>query len=211
MMRVLPRIERTISQLSTTAVCSSRRAVLAPLIDFISAKKSAGEAINLNFICTHNSRRSHLSQAWAQGIGAYYNIPHLLCYSGGTESTAVFPQALAALTTAGFESAVISEGRNPVYGLRFSLKQHPIIAFSKTFEHSFNPQGNFAAILTCNEADKGCPHIAGADERIAVPYNDPKDFDGTPIMADKYIERSLEIATELNYVFSEVASRGQYF
>lgn len=206
-MRVLPRIERTIAQLVIGDVSNARRDVLAPLVDFVSEKRIAGKMINLNFICTHNSRRSHLSQAWAQAIGTYFHMPHLFCYSGGTEATAVYPQALATLCESGFESSVLSKGGNPVYGLRYSPAQHPLIAFSKVFDHPFNPASSYAAVLTCNEADKGCPYIAGADVRVAVPFNDPKVFDGTPAMAEKYTERSLEIATELKYVFAEASCK----
>lgn len=39
-----------------------RKNVLLPLIGFIQKKRNDKQRININFICTHNSRRSHLSQ-----------------------------------------------------------------------------------------------------------------------------------------------------
>ena len=66
------------------------------------------------------------------------------------------------------------------------------------------------AILTCVEADGACPFIAGAAQRIALPFEDPKAFDNTPQQSEKYEERSLQIATELLYVFSKINfSNGQ--
>jgi len=44
----------------------------------------------------------------------------------------------------------------------------------------------------------------GADVRISIPFEDPKLFDGTPQQDDKYLQRSLQIATELKYVFSKI-------
>jgi arsenate reductase len=74
-------------------ITQERKAVLQPLIDYIQIKASNQEEIRLNFICTHNSRRSHLSQVWAQTASSYFNISNVFCYSGGTEATALFPMA----------------------------------------------------------------------------------------------------------------------
>lgn len=60
--------------------------------------------------------------------------------------------------------------------------------------------------MTCSEADGGCPFIAGAERRIALTYEDPKAFDNTPQQAEKYWERSVQIATELYYVFAQIKS-----
>ena len=58
--------------------------------------------------------------------------------------------------------------------------------------------------MTCSHADENCPFIAGAEKRIPITYEDPKKFDNTPEQLAKYNERSLQIATELFYVFSKV-------
>ena len=68
------------------------------------------------------------------------------------------------------------------------------------------PKSKFAAIMTCSQADGGCPFIAGAEKRIPITFEDPKAFDNTPQQAEKYTERSLQIATELFYVFSQINS-----
>ena len=162
------------------------------------------DEIRLNLICTHNSRRSHLSQIWAQTASYYFNISKVFCYSGGTEATAIFPVVAKTLTNQGFQIKTISEGNNPVYAVKYSENEPPIICFSKTYDDDFNPQSEFVAILTCSHADGACPFIAGAEKRIPITFEDPKAFDNTPQQAEKYQERSVQIATEMFYVFSKI-------
>ena len=190
--------------MDTTKISEKRQEVLQGLIDFIEKNKNAGKSINLNFICTHNSRRSHLSQVWAQTLAAYFNINNVYCYSGGTEATALFPMVAKTLMNAGFKISTLAESGNPVYSIKYSENGHPIIGFSKTFDHAFNPKSEFAAIMTCSHADENCPFISGAEKRIPITYEDPKAFDNTPQQVAKYKERSLQIATELFYVFSKI-------
>ncbi len=201
---LFPEIENVITSLNFESISVERKIVLQPLVDFIQGKASNNQEIRLNLICTHNSRRSHLSQVWAQTAAAHYGIKNVFCYSGGTEATAMFPMAAKTLAKQGFQIKTISEGNNPVYAIKYSENAHPIIGFSKTFDDDFNPQSEFAAILTCSSADQGCPFIAGAEKRIPVTFEDPKAFDNTPQQAEKYEERSVQIATEMFYVFSQI-------
>lgn len=187
-------------------VSEERTTILQPLIDFIQQKTNSGADINLNFICTHNSRRSHLAQIWAQVASAYFNIPNVHCYSGGTEETALFPKVSETLTNQGFNIFKIEESNNPVYAIKYSDNALPIIGFSKKYDSPFNPTSAFAAIMTCSQADGGCPFIAGAEKRIPVTFEDPKISDGSPEQAQVYAERSLQIAQEMFYVFSMVKS-----
>lgn len=62
----------------------------------------------------------------------------------------------------------------------------------------------FAAIMTCSQADGGSPFIAGADQRIPITFEDPKASDGTSEQTKVYHERSLQIGTEMFYVFSQI-------
>lgn len=201
---LFPEIENVINTIDIKNISTERQTILQPLIDFIQAKVSSQEEIRLNLICTHNSRRSHLSQVWAQTAAAYFNIKNVFCYSGGTEATALFPMAAKTLEKSGFKIKTISEGSNPIYAIKYSENEHPIIGFSKTYDDDFNPQSKFAAILTCSQADGGCPFIAGAEKRIPITFEDPKAFDNTPQQAEKYQERSLQIASEMLYVFSQI-------
>ena len=201
---LFPEIENVITSLNFNSISAERKIVLQPLVDFIQGKANNNQEIRLNLICTHNSRRSHLSQVWAQTAAAHYGIKNVFCYSGGTEATAMFPMAAKTLAKQGFQIKTIAEGSNPVYAIKYSENAHPVIGFSKTFDDDFNPQSEFAAILTCSSADQGCPFIAGAEKRIPITFEDPKAFDNTPQQAEKYEERSVQIATEMFYVFSQI-------
>ena len=198
------KIREIIAQLSTERISDERKIILQPLIEFISSKISKNEEVRLNFICTHNSRRSHLSQIWAQTMANYYQIENVFCYSGGTEATAMFPKISETLTNQGFEILKLSETENPVYAVKFAQNEHAVICFSKKYNDDFNPKSAFAAILTCDSADENCPIVYGAETRISIKYEDPKKSDGTPEMNETYFNRSLEIATEMKFVFENL-------
>ena len=198
------KIREIIAQLSTERISEERKIILQPLIEFISSKISKNEEVRLNFICTHNSRRSHLSQIWAQTMANYYQIENVFCYSGGTEATAMFPKVVETLTNQGFEILKLSETENPVYTVKFAENEHAVICFSKKYNDDFNPKSAFAAILTCDSADENCPIVYGAEARIPIKYEDPKKSDGTPEMNETYFNRSLEIATEMKFVFENL-------
>ncbi|MCM4169282.1 Arsenate reductase [Arenibacter antarcticus] len=197
-------IEKLIKELKTQSISEERKAVLQPLTDFIQFKVIGNQEIRINFICTHNSRRSHLSQIWAQTLAFHFKVKNLFCYSGGTEATALFPMVAETLKNSGFKVKTLSEGNNPIYSIKYADNEPPIVGFSKKLDDDFNPKSKFAAIMTCTQADGGCPNIAGAEKRIPITYEDPKAFDNTPQQAEKYNERSLQIATELFYVFSQI-------
>jgi len=201
------KIEKTIASLNLDAISGERKQTLQPLIDYIQSKVNENKNANLNFICTHNSRRSHLSQVWAQAASHFYRVKNVYCYSGGTEATALFPMAAKTLQNAGFEIETLSEGKNPVYAIKYAENEQPIIGFSKTFDDAFNAKSEFAAIMTCSDADANCPFIAGAEKRIPVKYDDPKAFDNTPQQSEKYQERSNQIAAEMLYVFSKIKNK----
>lgn len=194
----------TIASISKTTLSNERKEVLQPLIEYIQTKIDTQQPIRLNFICTHNSRRSHLSQIWAQTMAFHFGIKNIFCYSGGTEATAMFTKVGEILVNQGFQIQQLSNNKNPVYAVKYDENEAAIICFSKTFDDSINPNSAFAAIMTCSSADAGCPFITGAEKRLPIRYDDPKAFDGTDLMDAKYAERSLEIASELYYVFSKI-------
>ncbi len=197
-------LSQTLEIISKISVPDERKEVLQPLIDYIQNKVTTNQEIRLNFICTHNSRRSHLSQIWAQTMAFQFQIDKVFCYSGGTEATAMFPKVAETLINQGFQVDKINDTNNPIYEVKFDKNQAPIICFSKTYGDDFNPKTSFGAIMTCNNADEGCPIVFGAETRFPIKYNDPKVFDGTELMDAKYVERSLEIASEMYYVFSKI-------
>ena len=197
-------IKNTINSFDFNQIPEERKTILQPLVDYIQNKADSKLPIRLNLICTHNSRRSHLSQVWAQAAAAHYNIQNVSCSSGGTEATALFPMVSETLQNSGFKIKAISKGQNPVYSIKFSANDLPVIGFSKSYDDDFNPESEFAAIMTCSQADGGCPFIAGAEKRIPITFEDPKVSDGSPQQQEVYLERSLQIGTEMFYVFSQI-------
>ncbi|RLJ32131.1 arsenate reductase [Chryseobacterium sp. 7] len=193
-----------IHSLRLDTINSNRKEVLEPLISFIRQKVDEDKEINLNFICTHNSRRSHLAQIWAQAAASFFAIPKVHCYSGGTEITALFPKVAETLNDQGFRVFSIADTANPVYVIRYDDNSLPVIGFSKKYDNLYNPVSGFAAIMTCSQADGGCPFIPGADKRIPITFDDPKISDHTSEQEKVYAERSLEIAKEMFYVFSNI-------
>ncbi len=187
-------------------VSDERKIILQPLIDFIQQKVNDQQDINISFICTHNSRRSHLSQIWAQVAASYFSIPNVYCYSGGTEETALFYKVVEILSNQGFKIITIAENTNPIYAIKYDNNVLPIIGFSKRYDNSFNPVSEFAAIMTCSQADAGCPFITGSEKRIPIIFEDPKISDNRPDQTKVYAERSLQIALEMFYVFSKIKS-----
>ncbi|MEO6288713.1 MAG: protein-tyrosine-phosphatase [Ginsengibacter sp.] len=186
------------------AISDERKYILQPLIDFVQRKKNSQQDVNINFICTHNSRRSHLSQVWAQVAASHFNILNVFCYSGGTETTALFPKVAETLSNQGFKIITLALTGNPVYAIKYGDNFSPIIGFSKKYDDPFNPSSAFAAVMTCSQADGNCPFIAGAEKRIPITFEDPKISDNTPDQTKIYQERSLQIAAEMFYVFSMI-------
>lgn len=201
-----PPLENTIKSLTLQfdKIPSGRKLILEQMTSFIQGKLKDNQKIELVFICTHNSRRSHISQIWAQAAAEYYGIPNLVSYSGGTEATAFNPRAVKAMGDAGFKILNEANGDNPVYKVYFTEHSNPVIAFSKKYDSDSNPKKGFAAVMTCSHADENCPVVFGMEKRISLPYNDPKDFDGTAQESEKYTERVMEIGREILYAFSQV-------
>ena len=206
-MDILPALKETIKSLKNAAISADRKEVLDYLIDCIKSEREIENSIKLYFICTHNSRRSHYSQVWAQCLASYFDIQNVTCYSGGTETTAIYPMVLETLESSGFEVTPLSAESNPIYSIKYAVNEHPIIGFSKEMEHSFNPKTNFLAVFTCNEAEQNCPIAFGAKKKISLPFIDPKAYDNNPIKFQKYNETNLQIATEFYYVFSQIRNQ----
>jgi arsenate reductase len=197
-------LKQNCTDLSKMSISKERQEILQPLIDYIQIKIANNQTVRLHFICTHNSRRSHLAQVWSQTMAFQFKIKNVFCYSGGTETTALFPKIADTLKNQGFEIQIISSQSNPIYSIKFDENEQGIIGFSKVYSDAFNPQSEFAAILTCSQADEGCPFIPGAEKRIPITFDDPKEFDNSPMQTQKYAERSMQIAAEMYYVFSKI-------
>src|SRR5688572_25520082 len=189
------------------AVSSERKAVLGKIAADITAQLEAGKEANLTFICTHNSRRSHMSQIWAQTAACYYGLDKVSAYSGGTEVTACNCRTITAMRRVGFSIEDGTAGDNPVYLVSYAEGRPPIRAYSKLYNADANPKRDFIALMTCSAADKSCPIVKGSIARHAIHYADPRLCDDTPTETTAYNERCREIAREMFYIMSEVRLR----
>jgi len=199
------KLKKTISELTQgfSSISEERKQTLQEVAKYISKDLNEKDSVKLNFICTHNSRRSHLAQIWTQTASNYYEIEGVETYSGGTEATAFNPRAVAAIERAGFH-VKNTVGENPRYEVKFSEDAEPMVCFSKKFDDPVNPDKNFAAIMTCSDADENCPFVPGTSFRKAITYRDPKESDGTDHEKETYDERCRQIGTEMFYMMSQV-------
>lgn len=183
-----------------------RQAVLRELAGHVRATRARGKPVRLTFICTHNSRRSHMSQVWARVAAEAYGVADVSTYSGGTEVTAFNPRAVAALRRAGLRIEQTTHDENPIYHVRYADTAPPLTCFSKVHTQAPNPRDEVTAVMTCSQADAACPTVPGATARFAIPYEDPKVSDGQPQEAQVYDERCAQIAREFLFVFSQIAA-----
>ena len=201
---LLPEIQVFVEHLNFSVIPKERKELLDQIIAFIQNKRKQKAPINLNFICTHNSRRSQLCQVWAQTAAFYYNIDGLQAYSGGTAVTAFHPNTIRALQSCGFRITIEAEKENPVISLEFSSEAKPVLCYSKLYENAVPNSKKFAAILTCSDAEAACPFIPEAEARFSLKYKDPKKADGTVAEKETYAARNHQIATEMCYIFSKI-------
>lgn len=205
---LLKKVEDTCQQLEKefSLIPSARKSMLNQLSEYVTHKFQHQETPQLIIICTHNSRRSHLGQIWLAVGADYYHLPPIATFSGGTEATAFNIRAVYAMKKLGFDINTKTQKTptNPIYEVNWLNEEIPYSAFSKKYDQSPNPSDNFGAIMVCTSADNGCPIVAGADFRLALPFEDPKAFDETPLEGAKYLERSRQIGREMLYVLSQV-------
>ena len=181
---------------------AERRQALERVSTYVKDILTKRNTARLTFICTHNSRRSQMAQIWAQTAAQFYGVPGVSAFSGGTEATAVNPRAVAALSRAGFQVERTATGENPVYQVHTGNELPPVRAYSKTYLNPLNPQRGFCAVLTCSSADRDCPVISTADERVLIAYDDPKHYDGTEQETAQYDARCRQICREMCWIFA---------
>ncbi|MCC6838221.1 MAG: protein-tyrosine-phosphatase [Bacteroidia bacterium] len=181
-----------------------RKAILDKISQYIIQKRNDNKPINLVYICTHNSRRSHFGQVWSHVAASYYGIQNVNTYSGGTEVTTFNINAINALKRVGFVIKPINSEENTTYHVFHDDKESPSVCFSKVYNDIKNPPSKFASIMTCSDAEENCPFLSGVELRVGTTYDDPKVFDNTPQQDSKYDERCKQIALETLYIFSRV-------
>ncbi len=202
MNNLLPPLEALLTEFSHMEIPEGRKAILKPLIDHIKAKIKRSEMVKLNFICTHNSRRSQLAQVLGTAVAYHLGLP-VECFSGGTEVTACNTRTIASLERSGFFIDKV-EGENPQYAVTYTHGKPPLVLYSKMYDDPTNPFSDFVAAMTCDHAEANCPFIPGAELRIPLSYLDPKAYDDTAEEAERYDERSRQIGAELLFVMQQV-------
>jgi hypothetical protein len=197
-----PSVKRAIGEFDQ--IEATRKKELKEAAAFVRERMDKGQPADITFICTHNSRRSHLSQLWAQTAAVYYGLPNVTTYSGGTEEAACNIRTVRALRRAGYSIVQSTGGTNPVYLAQFSDSQPLVKMFSKVYLAPGNPQKDFAALFCCDSAAASCPVVKGAALRLPVLYVDPKASDNSAAEDATYDERSRQIAREMFYMMSQV-------
>ena len=208
-MAFFPSLQSYLDDLCGQPVAEERQAELSRLADLLTERLQQQGQVALVFICTHNSRRSHFGQVWAQTLADDYGLKGLRTYSGGTEATACHPHTVRALREAGFAVEAQDDSDNPRYRLRHGDDHVGMTLWSKVYTDPANPQRDFLAVMTCDSANEACPVVLGAAERLAIMYQDPKVADGTAEEAATYAARCRQIAAEMNWVMGLVWAGGK--
>jgi arsenate reductase len=204
---LFPEIEQYLqSSLSESLqIAKERQKIIEGIAQYVSSKIEKDGKAQLTFICTHNSRRSHMGQVWAKAAATYFGFGEKLeTYSGGTEATAFNPRAVKAVSDARMRIENPG-GQNPHYLVHFSGEAPPLECFSKKYDDMFNPKSGFGAVMTCSDADANCPIVPGAEARFALTYEDPKEADNTSEEETRYAERSKQIASEMMWLMKLIA------
>lgn len=202
-MELFPQIEEWIAGLDHSSISISRKEKLQDLSKLLKSYLSDMKQLNLNFICTHNSRRSHLTQIWTQVLAHHFSFININCFSGGTESTQIPNAIIHVLQETGLQINQLVEKEQIYYTIKYTEEAFPILSFSKKYSDEFNPK-KFIAIMTCAEADEGCPIVIGAQHRFSLPYQDPKQYDNTSEELKQYQLTCRKIATEIHYLFTQL-------
>lgn len=183
-----------------------RKVELIDLSEIITQEIHFNKAVHLNFICTHNSRRSQLAQIWMKTAALHFGIDNVFTYSGGTEATAFNHRMVTALQGEGFEIEKLDETKNPKYKLELSEEEMHNIFYSKVYDDPANPQSGYLAIMVCDAANEACPLVTGSKEKHSLTYTDPKSFDDSPKESEMYTQKVHEIGREMLFLMENTAA-----
>ncbi|WP_456376669.1 hypothetical protein [Lutibacter sp.] len=182
----------------------TRVKLLQSIALFIASEIKDDKPVNLNYICTHNSRRSQLAQVWSSYACTYFKLKNIESFSGGTAATTFFRNTVKTLQEVGFKFQLLKfSHQNPEYLISYKNSTNPIVGFSKLYDNEHN-KSPFIAVTTCSNADENCPFIPNATQRFHLPFTDPKIFDGTLYQAEKYLETNKQIAGEIHFIFKNI-------
>lgn len=200
-----PKIELIISKLlvSFDSIPLPRKQKLIELACHLKLTLCSSNKLNLLFVCTHNSRRSHMGQLWGQLAANYYKMDNVNSFSAGTEVTELNSNVIEMLQKVGFMVSTFQTVSNPAYLIEFGQNQS-LTCFSKLIEHESNPKSDFFAIMMCTEAEANCPFVPGAIHRFGLPFDDPKVYDNTLKVSDAYLSTFEEIGIQILFLFNQI-------
>jgi len=188
-------------------ISNERLELLSNIAKKISNELEDRDKVNLNFICTHNSRRSQLCQTWSFYASEHFKLGNILAFSGGTETTAFHRNTVKTLQKVGFEFNIIDfSHQNPKYLISFKETKKNVLGFSKKFDND-NNHYPYIAITNCEQADKNCHFIPDALARFHLPYIDLKGIDNTPLQKEKYLELNQLVAAEIFIIFEKITNQ----
>lgn len=105
------------------------------------------DVIRVLFLCTHNSARSQMAEAFLNELGE----GRFQAFSAGTEARGLHPLSVQAMAEVGID---------------ISLQE------SKTLERFADEQFDLL-VTVCDEANEACPYFANARERRHWSFPDP--------------------------------------
>jgi arsenate reductase len=110
------------------------------------------DALRVLFLCTHNSARSQMAEAFLNELGE----GRFQACSAGTEARGLHPLSIQAMAEAGIDiSLQESKTVDRFVGERFDL-----------------------LITVCDEANEACPYFANASQRRHWSFADPSAVEG---------------------------------
>ena len=178
-----------------------RKADLARLADYIRQRQAGDGGARITFICTHNSRRSHLAQVWAQVAAYYYAVPRCPPIPAARRS----PRSTRERQRPFNVPVCGSRPTNPPQPIR-AIEWRPVIAGRRSSVTRSGltklpiPRAASPPCLTAPKPTRPArwSAVAICDCRSAMMT--PKAADGTAEEAAVYDQRSRQIGREMLYV-----------
>ncbi len=114
---------------------------------------SSSSPIKVLFLCTGNSCRSQMAEAWLRELGG----DDFAVYSAGLEPHGVNPNTITVMEELGID-----------------MSSHR----SKSLDEYMGKIDFDYLITVCSNADERCPFFPGMGTRMHWPFEDPAAFDG---------------------------------
>lgn len=198
-------VKKFISKLGAGGMVLSaeRKEILQPLIAAIKASLDSDKEAIVQFICTHNSRRSQTAEFLLDVFSREYNL-NLTALSAGTESTAFNSRMVDAIQSFGFDLLEYGDDRNPLY--IYKIKNDDLYYYSKRYDEELIAFDKKIVVTVCGDAEENCPLIPGTFKRLHLGYIDPKHADNTDQETEVYQNKVQEIGLEMLHIVQTLVS-----